>query len=254
MQGGNEESAEVVTGQTATAVAQATTAPTPIPTNTPIPIFTPELSPPASTPIPTPTSFQELPVTGASAAQFLPTVIVEAEWPKDKQMDIGNSDSIRVSLVRITEGAYIPTVKVETHTVVVATPAPIVGSTPGAPIESAFGPEYEGFADAELNVVESAFDVKPVRTGEQSLIGAQEITWEWIILPTKPGKQILILKIQAYWKPMKSGKRTIPPREIWHHRLEIFVNEPFITRGQLTISSLASLLISLLSATLAYIK
>ena len=161
--------------------------------------------------------------------------MVEAEWPK--KMEIDRSDSMRISLVRTTDQVFVPTIEIAGHTVIAASPIPV--GTPEAPIERAFGPEYEALAIA--NLAGAAFDVSPLTTEYQSLEQLR-ITWEWNIIPRKPGPQIVNVSIEVQWKPIRSEGQTIR-RQIWRSRLDILVEKPLIATGQLSLFTLISGLI-----------
>jgi hypothetical protein len=157
--------------------------------------------------------------------------MIEAEWPK--KMEIDRSDSVRISLVRTTEQVFVPTVEIVGHTVIVASPMPV--GTPAAPIAMAFGPEYEALANATLKG--AAFECEPLQTEDQS-IDQPRITWEWNIIPKKPGQQIVNANIEIKWKPIGSKESTIQ-RTVWRYRLDILVQKPLIATGQLNVLSLA---------------
>lgn len=146
-------------------------------------------------------------------------------------MEIDRSDSIRVSLIRIVGQTYVPTIEITGHTAVVASPIPV--GTPGLPIQSAFGPEYAAFATAYLAA--TAFDVRSVTSEEQSL-EQPIITWEWNIIPKNDGPQTVNLSIEVRWKPKGGGQ--IVQRQIWRTRLDVLVERPLITTGQLSVLTL----------------
>lgn len=149
-------------------------------------------------------------------------------------MEIDRSDSIRVSLVRTTDQVFVPTIEIAGHTVIAATPIPV--GTPEASIERAFGPEYEAFATA--NLAATAFEAK-LATAEEQPLGQPRITWEWNITPKKPGQQIVNVSIKVQWKSIGNEGET-KERQIWRSRLDILVEKPLITTGQLNALSLVS--------------
>lgn len=155
--------------------------------------------------------------------------MIEAEWPK--KMEIDCSDSIRVSLVRTTDQVFVPTIEITGHTVIAESPIPF--GTPG-PLPDPWGPEYKGSAMA--NLAGTAFKISPVTSEYQSL-EQPRITWEWSIMPEKPGPQTINASIEVQGEPISGDGETIQ-RTIWRSRLDILVEKPFVTVGQLNIFSL----------------
>lgn len=212
--------------------ASPTAVPLPTATSTPTATLAPSIytPTPTATLVPsTPTSTLQL--TPSLTPAPLPTVMIEAEWTR--KMEVNCSDSIRISLKRIKEQPFTPTIEIIGHTVIAVTPTPF--GTPGPP-EGAWGPEYKASAIASL--AGTAFKVSPVITEYQSL-EQTEIKWVWNIMPEKPGPQIINASIQVKWEPIGGDGETIH-RQIWDHRLEIFVEKPLIATGQLNTFSLFS--------------
>jgi hypothetical protein len=161
-----------------------------------------------------------------------PNVIIEAEWPV--KMAVGTSDSIRVSLIRVAEDEYVATVEVEGRTVIGATPLPV--GTPEAPIERAFGPDYE--ASVTANLVSTAFEIEPVTNARQPL-DQNVIIWEWNIISDRPGEQTVNARIEAEWVPT-GGEGAAIQSQIWLSRFDILVYKPLITTGQVSVMSLVT--------------
>jgi len=150
---------------------------------------------------------------------------VEAEWPE--RMEIDRSDYIRISLRKI-EDTFVPTIEVTGHTAVTATIAP-VGGTPETPIESAYGPEYKAYVTARLEG--TAFEITSPGAEYQSL-DQDRITWDWNILPLKPGRQTINACVIVQWRSI-GGKSEPIDRTIWRAPLTIVVGQPWIKRDQL---------------------
>jgi len=148
-------------------------------------------------------------------------------------MEVGHSDSIRVSLVQIAGQVYTPTIEIAGHTVVAATP--LLFGTPSVPLERALGTEYEAYASAYLAA--AAFGVMPVTSEEQSL-GQSTITWEWNIAAEKDGVQAVNLSMEVEWRPVDGGQTV--RRQVWRARIEIAVEKPLISTGQVSIVTLIS--------------
>jgi hypothetical protein len=204
-----EEEAEPLT-PTATETGEA--APTAAPTNAPT-------SPPAMVEA----TATEQPVTPTQAAvEEQPPqtqTVIEVEWPV--QMEINRADSVRIALIRISEGVYVPTVEVGGNVVEAATPIPV--GTPGAPIEEAFGSSYYAYATASL--VGTTFDIKRASLERRSL-AQDRIVWEWNLTPTAKGPQALNANIVIEWEP-DDGGATIE-RQIWQARLDTEVKKRFL--------------------------
>jgi hypothetical protein len=115
--------------------------------------------------------------------------------------------------------------------VIGATPLPV--GTPEAPIERAFGPDYEASVTASL--VSTAFEIEPVGDASQSL-DQSVIIWEWNIICDRPGEQTVNARIEAEWVPT-GGEGAAIQRQIWLSRFDILVTEPLITPGQLSVMS-----------------
>jgi LysM repeat protein len=212
---------KIETQQSALTPSPTSGAPTvtlPAPTKTP--------SPTGSLP-PLPTATEMLRPTPSPA----PTLAIEAEWPSRMQLD--HSDSIRISLVN-QAGQLIPTVEVPGHTAVAETPFPF--STPGAPLGGAYGSEYDAFVIARL--AGTAFDMQLATAEEYQWFDQPRVTWEWNIIPKVPGDQIVNATIEVRWKNRTTGQ-TIE-QAIWRSRLNIAVEKPWLTTGQISLFTVIS--------------
>ena len=212
----------IVAGQT---LKIETLAPVP----TPGPTSSPTLTPPAPT-----TTSPTVPPTSPTATEApprptpppAPTVAVEAEWPP--RMEVDRSDSIRISLVN-QSGTLIPTIEVPGHTAVADTPFPF--STPGIPIVDAYGSEYDASVVARL--AGTAFDIERATAEEYPWFEQSRVTWEWNIIPKIPGEQIVNATIEVKWKRRDTGQ--VIEQAIWRSRLEIVVEKPWLTTGQISL-------------------
>ena len=222
----------------------------PKPTHTPAPTFTDTPAPPNinKTPPCHPPVCSDTPSPLPSLTPVpLPTVMVEVEWPE--RMEIDRSGYVMVSLVRTAEGEFVPTVETTEHIVIAATSVRVSG-TPEAPIEKAFGPMYKAYAIARLEG--AAFEIRPLGTEHQSL-DQDQITWDWNILPLKPGHQIINVCVIVQWQPTEE-KRDIIERTIWRVPLTVVVEQSWIKTDQLSIASLIyGFLGSVFSAPLLYV-
>jgi hypothetical protein len=170
---------------------------------------------------PTPTSEPQITQTP------IPNAIIEAEWPT--RMEMGRSDSIRVSLIRAEGHTFIPTVEKIGHIAIAATPIP--AGTPEAPLEKAFGQEYEACATA--NLVGAAFEIRAVATECRS-VDQPKVTWEWNIIPRESGTQVVNVSLDVQWKPIK-GDRPIKEYQLWRSRIDIVVDKPLVPANVLNV-------------------
>lgn len=218
----------IYAGQTLKIEAPAS-GPTPSPT-TPL---APSSSTPTTTPSPTVTR-TSLPAP-TEAPQPSPTpgpmVGVEAEWPQKMQLD--RSDSIRIALVN-QSGKLVPTVEVPGHTAVADTPFPF--GTPGVPVGGAFGPDYDAFVIARL--AGTAFDIQAATLEQYQWFEQSRVTWEWNVIPKIPGAQVINANIEIQWKRRDTGQTIDQP--IWRSRLEIAVEKPWLTTGQISLFTMIS--------------
>jgi LysM repeat protein len=218
----------IYAGQTLKIVAQ-TSGPTPGPTTPPA------ISSPTPTITPSPTVTRSSPPTVTEQPQPTPTpgptVAVEAEWPQKMQLE--RSDSIRIALVN-QSGTLIPTVEVPGHTAVADTPFPF--GTPGVPIGGAFGPDYDAFVIARL--AGTAFDIQAATSEQYQWFEQSRVTWEWNIIPKIPGAQVINANIEIQWKRRDTGQTIVQP--IWRSRLEVVVEKPWLTTGQISLFTMIS--------------
>ena len=153
--------------------------------------------------------------------------MVEAEWPE--RMEVAQSDYIRISLVRTTDGQYQPTIEAVGHTGLAATPMPL--GTP-VPLEDALGPQYRAFVVAHLNAV--VFECSPSVDKEYELLGQPRIDWRWDCITDRPGKHRITANVEVWWQPVEDADAAIGPSDVWSAPLEISVEAPWIRTGQLT--------------------
>ncbi|MGQ0603989.1 MAG: phosphotransferase [Anaerolineales bacterium] len=132
--------------------------------------------------------------TGAVQPTALPTIVlptpatlvearvVDVEWPT--RMRLGDSESVRVTLIPYTTG-YIVTTEIEdnttlTQTVNVARPA-----------------GYELFGVARLEGV--GFEIAPVVEQANALPAGESVTWRWTLTAREPGQHRLTLNLLLRW-------------------------------------------------------
>lgn len=131
---------------------------------------------------------------------------------------------------------------------------------PSATLKNAFGPSAEVRAVATLSPNDGVFKITPIPPEEQPL-NQLSVVWKWIVIPLKPGDQVLDVNIVGKW--IFGNKDSIEVR-IGDDQLYITVNtppspaskpiptpkpEPLITFGQINITNaISSLIIALISA------
>ena len=202
----------------------------PPPIIAPPPLAIPTLTAPATPTLSPPTpSATATPVEPARVS--LP--MVEAEWPRDMSVDA--SDTVRISLVRVSETDFVPSVEIPGHTAVVATPIPV--GTPGVPLEKTFGPDLH--LTFRANLGSGAFDIHPVSTIEFQPLDRPRIRWSWNVTAKNGGSQILSASIDARWTAGQDGPVAVE-RNLWRERLPVEVHESWLALGQLQFLSVLS--------------
>jgi hypothetical protein len=180
-----------------------------------------------------------VPIPSTSVPEPEPPLVIEAEWPK--RLEVGQSDTIRISLIRVSEKTYVPTLEVAGHTAMAIVSTPINIGTPGVSAAAAMGPDYEAFAIAKLSA--AAFNVDPASSESQRL-DQPRIDWTWSILSDQANPQVITVTIYVQWKA-KDGSDVPIERLLWRSSppLEIEVYRPLVTTEQLSVSTLLSGLI-----------
>jgi LysM repeat protein len=192
-----------------------------------------------ATPTPTGATPTEAAATGSvvpipSTSVPEPPLLIEAEWPK--RLAVGQSGRIRISLLRVSDKAYVATVEMAGHTASVSTAINI--GTPGVSEAAALGPDYQAFAIAYLAA--SAFEVRPGGPESQSL-DQPNIVWTWNILSDQASHQVIDVRIEIQWKA-KNGSGVPIQRMLWRSSppLDIEVYRPVVTTGQLSLFTVLS--------------
>lgn len=213
--GQTELAIAISAAQTAQALAAASAQPATLVATSPVGELTPAIITRTSTPL-VPT----IPPTPA------PTAVIAAEYPA--RMNTNTSDTIIVILK--LAGGPTPTVTGPGRTTVAAPQQPV--GTPGAALPQAFGSNYEAVAVAKLGGTN--FDATSV--DEEQSLDQSEVTWTWNISPKKAGSQKVNIVVTGEWRPRDGGE--IIKHKIWQRALTIDVQEPWLTRGQINLSSL----------------
>ncbi len=160
--------------------APAATQPPAAPAATSAPAAPPTMAPP---PQPTPP-----PAAAATTAPTQPPLrearVIELEWPA--RMKLGDSDTIRLSLLPSSDG-YTITTEFPEHQV----------SNQDLPIQRPAG--YNLQAAARLEGV--AFEILPAGDQLSDLPLDQSITWHWTLRPLRPGQQRLSVRLLLRWVP-----------------------------------------------------
>jgi LysM repeat protein len=159
-----------------------------------------------------------------------PDLLIEAEWPV--KLEVGQEGTVRISLIQTDSDGYVPTVVVTGNTAEIST-ARAVG-TPDVGIGSAFGPNLQAFAIPAFDTMIGHTPPEP----EPQRFDGSRIDWKWIVAPTSKGRQTVIVSITIEWR--RDDGTVQDRRKIWDppQPIAIEVVQPFITMGELSISSL----------------
>lgn len=200
------------------------------PTRTPSP--SPSRTPNGATPTTEAATGTAAPIPSTSVPE--PLLVIEAEWPK--RLEVGRSDTIRISLIRVSDKAYFPTIEVAGHTASVSTAINI--GTPGVSAAEAMGPDYEAFAIVYLAA--PAFNVS-LASSELQPLDQPRLDWTWNILSDQANPQVISVTIEVQWKA-KDGSGVPIQRVLWRSSppLDIDVYRPLVTTGQLNLFTLLS--------------
>jgi hypothetical protein len=150
-------------------------------------------------------------------------------------MGRGESEFIRLSLIRTKDQAFTPQIEVEGHSMSVDTPIPI--GTPGTPIEAAFGSEYSGIGIARIAA--TAFECTLSSPEFQSL-EQPRLDWIWNCSSDSVGSHYVNLSLYVRWESVDKTDNAIEERQIWRNQIPITVFEPWVSKGQISIGSLFS--------------
>jgi hypothetical protein len=194
------------------------------------------------------------------------TLAIVGELPK--QMDSSTSDTIQVKLtISSSEAPKLNSYSIKDRTILLPDISkslyPDVGNycnlyfsssdqeysdclSSRPKVKDLFGPGYELFASAHL--VATNFDVQLLDATEQPA-DQYIIEWDWNIFPKSSGNQSINLDVDLHWKPEGNNGKADIFRQLWGSNFTITVNPPpFITSGQLTISSAVSAFFGLIFA------
>jgi hypothetical protein len=179
-----------------------------------------------------------LPSSNTSVPEPEPPLLIEAEWPK--RLEVGQSDVVRVSLIRVSDNKYLPTVEVAGHTASVSTAISI--GTPGVSAAAAMGPDYQAYAIAYLAA--PAFEVMLGSSPELQSLDKHRLDWTWSILSDRANPQVITVTIEVQWEA-RDGSGVPIQRMLWRSSppLDIDVYQPLVTIGQLSVFTLLSGLI-----------
>lgn len=178
---------------------------------------------------PTSTSLDVLP---SHTPIIIPTsrLIVETEWPM--KMEVNRSGTIRVSLIRVGDNTYLPTVEIAGHTAIVST---LIIPTPNPGPETT---EYQAFVTSYIPST-TTLEVVPPPFPEQ-LLDQSRIDWIWNIVANKPGDHEITVYIYVHWKPKTDAGSPTAPLLVWHSTRVIKAVQPLITIGQISVATLIS--------------
>jgi hypothetical protein len=154
-----------------------------------------------------------------------PDVLFELDYPE--KVELGRSDTIRVTLRRAAEGPgteWTATVEDPAHAAIAASAQPV--GTAGAPPEGAFGPGYVACAVASLQG--QGFEISEVTPGCRPL-DQERLTWEWNLRPRSDalGPQVINLRIEGRWESLEPGR--VLERELFRANLRVEVSRPLLS-------------------------
>ncbi len=177
---------------------------------------------PPATEIPPATSTAPIP----TSTPFIEERFIEVEWPKN--LNLGDSDIIRLALVPTTSG-YVAQLEYPEHTVELED------------VEVPYLSGYEALAIARLDVV--GMDIQPTGDQAQNLVEGKSLSWRWTIYPQSAGRHRLSLGLRLRWEPIGEGG-PINEVSLWQTGLEVIVEAPFgLTAPQARVLGIAGVLV-----------
>ena len=162
-------------------------------------------------------------------------IVVQYEWPSEMELT-ERPKKVKVTLLKTSAGFRL----IQHHNgesnkeSELVTPIPIPQSTPEAPIEFAYGSEYQAYVVAQLKTKDFYVEQKTPGGEEQSL-RYNRIDWEWEIRPKVEGERTIEIYIDVVWKARQEQHPAI--REpLWKSTtLLILVTNPWLSRFQLVV-------------------
>jgi hypothetical protein len=153
--------------------------------------------------------------------------LFELEWPAE--MNLGESDLIRLSLIPTQDG-YIVQTEFAEHNLV----------TQPAVIEYRSG--YSLLVRARLDAV--SFNISPSSEQTLALEPGHPITFRWSLMPHRAGQQRLSLNVWFEWHPMDGNTGPITQAQVYTRSLSIQVRSFFgVTRPMAVGTGLFALLL-----------
>lgn len=206
--------------QTSTARARETWSPTASHNTTAVPSNTRLQASATSTATRAIVSISDTTPYAPATALPLPTTVVKAEWPG--KMAMGDTDRVKISIIRDHVGNHVT--QVERPGQEAKSTALTPKGTSGVPATDAYGPDYV-LVSASAVLESVNFDVEPVGQSEQAYpLEEDSITWQWIISPKHPGRQVLSADIRFQWRPMNDSGGPIRSHSVWQYTLDVEVS------------------------------
>lgn len=104
---------------------------------------------------------------------------------------------------------------------------PIPNGTPDVPLSQAFGPGYQVFAYAQLDVSPaSKFDLPRRLRQDSQFLEQEQATFRWTITPKETTKADITVKITGQWKPIGVGNEIDIPLWEYLHSYEVSTSQP----------------------------
>lgn len=161
----------------------------------------------------------------ATAPEVREERILEVEWPP--QMRLGDSDTLRLSLLPSQEG-YTVTTEFEEHTAQesAVTVARLAG--------------YSLWASARVDA--AGFLLSPEGAQVRELPAGEPVTWRWTLTPRSTGRQRASLVLLLRWIPLDSENGPIRERELYSRSLTVEVTSFLgLTARQAAVAGFAGL-------------
>ncbi|MBN2083848.1 MAG: phosphotransferase [Anaerolineales bacterium] len=179
---------------------------------------------PTARPPATPTS-DAAPFPTAAAAEVREERILEVEWPP--QMRLGDSDTMRLSLIPSREG-YTVTAEFEEHAA--QENAVTVTRMAGYSLRAAARVDAAGFL------------LSPAGEQVRELPEGEPVTWRWTLTPRSAGRQRVSLILLLRWMPLDPQSGAVRERELYSRSLTVEVTSFLgLTARQAAFAGLAGL-------------
>jgi hypothetical protein len=146
------------------------------------------------------------PDSTATAPELREERMLEVEWPP--QMRIGDSDTLRLSLLPSQDG-YTVTTEFEEH------------AAQNSAVSVARVEGYSLWAAARVDAAN--FVLSPEGEQVRALPAGSAVTWRWNLTPRSTGRQRVSLILLLRWIPLEAGPGSVRERELYSRSLTVEV-------------------------------